>query len=158
MAALIIAIAVLGLATSAAQAQEAVLTISYGEVHERILPTPGTTQTNVQLLVTLTRGGVQHGETRQSGRGGGGGSAQLKLGSGAREGWRVAGPNKLINIREYESYRRAIMVTVSGQSCSVQIGYNLKPGFKEYHYQRLTTGEKAVARSISAASPTCSIR
>ena len=50
------------------------------------------------------------------------------------------------------------MVTVTGQSCSVQVGYHLKSGYKEYHYTRLTTGEKAVARSISATNATCSIR
>lgn len=143
---------------SGAHAEPVRINISYTEVHNRILPTPAQTATTAQVNVQLSDSGVQHDEMRQSGKSRRGVASTLKLGTSAEAGWHVAGPNKLINIRDFDSYNRAILMTVTGNSCSADIGYHLKPGFLDYRYRRLKTGEPAVATSVKALNVVCSIR
>ena len=149
-------VAVVALTTSVRAADDAVLHLSYVEIHDRILPTPNVTRTDVKLEVRLqTSGKLQQQEERASGRNARGGKKlEVRLG----KGWRVAGANQLINVTDYDSYQRAILVTVSGTSCSAQIGYNLKPGFHDYQYRRLTNGERATARAVTASGIVCSIQ
>lgn len=143
----------------AASAEDVVVSISYTEIHDRILPFAEKTATNTRLEVRLAGdGSVSHNASLQSGSARGGTSANLRLGSNAQAGWRVAGPNQLINVHDFKSYQRAILVTVNGASCTVRIGYDLKSGYHDYRYRRLKTGEDAVARSVTAENPTCSIR
>ena len=137
----------------------ALIRLTYTEVADRILPFPQVTSTAVNLEIRLQTGGnVQQDEARASGRARGGGKQALRLGKGQQHAWHVAGPNQLVNVRDYYSYKRAIQVTVSGSSCTARIGYNLKPGYRDYQYPRLTNGERATARSVSAGNVTCSIQ
>jgi hypothetical protein len=128
---------------------------TYVEIIDRILPHPNVTRTTARLEVRLGAGGaLQHNEGRTSGKTQRVSPLTLKLGGQQQnETWRVAGANRLINITTHESYERAILVTVSGQSCD----YNLKPGHTEYRYNRLTTGEPAVAKSVVARDVVCTI-
>jgi hypothetical protein len=82
----------------------------------------------------------------------------LKLGGQQRESWHVSGPDQLVNVTDYYSYKRAIQVTVSGNSCTAKVGYDLKPGQHDYQYNRLTNGERATARSVTATGVSCSIQ
>ena len=72
--------------------------------------------------------------------------------------WRVASADKLFNIADYISYRRAILLTARGSSCTADVDYELKPGFSDFRYHRLTTGDAAVARSVKAYDVRCSIQ
>jgi hypothetical protein len=136
-----------------------IIKISYKEVHERILPFVETTTTNVDNEVTLnTDRKISSHEDRSSGRAFGQSSKNLILGPGKNEEWRVASADKLINIADYISYRRAILLTVRGSSCTAEVDYELKPGFSDFRYHRLTTGEAAVARSVKAYDVRCSVQ
>jgi hypothetical protein len=143
----------------AAFAEDVVMKISYNEIHDRILPQAELTTTAVRLDVRLdASGSVQHNEARVSGSASGGGSRTIKLGANQGQAWKVAGPHELINIADYISYRRAILVTVNDKSCTAQVDYKLKPGFNDYRYHRLKNGAEAVARSVKANGLTCSIQ
>ena len=145
-------------APAAAVADEVVVRISYTEVRDRILPFPQKTATNAQLEVRITgTGTVQHTESRVSSGTLVGKAAALKLGTAVNQGWQIAGPSQLINVAGFQSYERAILVTVSGLSCTARVAYNLKPGYADYRYRSVKTGENAVARSVSAVNTTCSI-
>lgn len=85
-------------------------------------------------------------------------SKDLILGPGKIEEWRVAGKDKLVNIEDYISHRRAILLTVREGSCTAEVDYELKPGFSDYRYHRLKTGEAAVARSVKAHNLRCSVQ
>jgi hypothetical protein len=144
---------------SLAQGQEVVAHISYTEIHDRTSPFAEVTSTAVWTDIRLQRdGAVLEDEARKSGRASGHHSKSLKLGGNSHTRWKVAGPHELINIVDYISYRRAILVTVHGQSCTAQVDYKLKPGFTDYRYHRLKTGEVASARSVKATGLSCSIR
>lgn len=133
--------------------------ISYKEVHERILPFVETTTTSVENEVTInTDRKISSHEDRHSGRAFGQSAKDLILGPGKNEEWRVVKADKLINIADYISYRRAILLTVRGSSCTAEVDYELKPGFSDFRYHRLTTGEAAVARSVKAYDVRCSVQ
>ena len=133
--------------------------VSYKEVHDRILPFIETTTTNVENSVIInTNGKILSQENRSSGRAFGQFSKELVLGPGKNEEWRVAGKDKLINISDYISYRRAILLIVRGSSCTADVDYELKPHFSDYQYHRLKTGEAAMARSVKAYDVRCSVQ
>jgi hypothetical protein len=145
--------------TSAHAADAVTLHLSYTEVHDRILPFVERTSTGVNLTVQLqSNGAVEHDEARVSRAAHGAGSLKLKLGGQQRESWHVSGPDQLVNVTDYYSYKRAIQVTVSGNSCTAKVGYDLKPGQHDYQYNRLTNGERATARSVTATGVSCSIQ
>ena len=145
--------------TCANAGEETVARISYIEVHDRIKPFIELTSTHVNLEVRLnTDGTIQQSEGRVSGTAKGSGSANLKLGEKDRHFWKVAGPNELLNTVDYKSYKRAILVSVKGSTCTAQIDYKLKDGFTDYQYRRLKDGSDAVARSVKATNLTCSIK
>ena len=143
----------------AAFAEGVTMKISYNEIHDRILPQAELTTTAVQLDVRLNAdGSVQQNEARVSGSASGGRSRTMKLGGGQGHAWKVAGSHELINVVDYISYRRAILVTVHDRSCTAQVDYKLKPGFNDYRYHRLKNGAEAVARSVRVNGLTCSIQ
>lgn len=148
-----------GLSPTFAADGDSVIHLTYTEVHDRILPFPELTSTVVNLDIHLQADStVQHDEARASGTAKGAGSQRIKLGKEQGQSWHVAGPNKLVNVRDYYSYTRAIEVTVSGNTCDARVGYSLKPGYHDYQYPRLMNGERATARSVSAGNVACSIR
>ncbi|MGQ0684165.1 hypothetical protein [Bradyrhizobium sp.] len=84
-------------------------------------------------------------------------TVSLRLGRPREHAWHVAGPNQLINVKEFYTYSRAIEVAVSGSSCTARVGYSLKPGQRDYQYPRLNGGARATATSVSAGAVSCSI-
>lgn len=80
----------------------------------------------------------------------------VRLGRSSGEEWKVAGQNKLINIVDYPSFKRAILLTVNGASCSAQVDYELKPSFTDYQYPR-KNGKPGIARSATARRLSCSV-
>jgi len=158
-ACLIVLVAALLLTRTSFASGDTVVRISYAEVHDRVLPSPRITSTTVALEIHLIANGtVEQHETRASGPGHSNNNLSLRLGRPREQAWHVAGPNRLINTRDYYTYTRAIEVTVSGNSCTARVGYSLKPGQRDYQYPRLNGGARATARSVSAGTVTCSIR
>jgi hypothetical protein len=155
---LLVIVATFPLTRACDAADETVVRVTYTETHNRVLPFPEVTSTGVSLEVHLSVSGkVDQRERRASGRARGGDNLSLRLGQPRELAWRVAGPNKLINIKQYFTYSRAIEVTVADGGCTARVGYNLKPGQHDYQYPRLHGGARATATAVSANSISCSI-
>jgi hypothetical protein len=148
-----------GLAATAA-ADEAVIRITYTEIHDRIKPTANLTSTKAELEVRIQQSGeLKQSEQRASGGASRDRKAEMQLGASTGRGaWRVQGENEIVNTVDYPSYERAIFVTIDGDKCTARIGYSLKSGFTDYRYTRMKTNEPAVARSVTAKDVTCSIK
>jgi hypothetical protein len=146
--------------TAVAEADEAVVRVTYTEIHDRIKPTANLTSTKAELEVRIQQSGeVRQREQRASGGASRDRKAEMQLGATTGRGiWRVQGENEIVNTVDYPSYERAISVTIDGDKCTARIGYSLKSGFTDYRYTRLKTNEPAVARSVSAKDVTCSIK
>jgi hypothetical protein len=143
---------------SAAAAKSLLVRLRYVETHDRVLPFAEQTTTNVAVEAHISQNGaIQSKEARASGKYSRDYDKQLTLGANQGQEWRVAGKNRLINIVDYISYRRAILLTVSESACTAEVNYQLKPGFSDYRYHRLANGEPAVARSVVASELNCSV-
>jgi hypothetical protein len=81
----------------------------------------------------------------------------MRLGKNEKLEWRVVDKDSLINIYDYKSFSRAILVTVHGTNCTAQIDFELKPGFSDYEYRSQPSAVPAVARSVRADSVSCTI-
>ena len=73
-----------------------------------------------------------HQRSRQVSRDGG----QLRLGARSENEWKVVDKNRLINIVDLGSFKRAILLTVNGSTCSAEVDFELKPGFSDYEFKR----------------------
>jgi hypothetical protein len=143
----------------ASSAQDVVVRISYVEIHDRYLPRPELTSTSVQSEVRLNSdGSIQQNEARVSGSASGSQTDAMRLGADAGKRWKVAGEHQLLNIVDYITYSRSILVTVNGASCTAAIDYKLKPGATVYQYRRLKNNEIASARSVKATDLKCTIQ
>lgn len=148
-------------ASSAAMADGLSATIRFTEIHDRIFPFVQQTQTQTVMSVHLdSRGRIEEHQHIA----GIGGRRQLDLSdkinvgkTGDSNRWRVAGRQRLLNVDENISYRRAVLVSFSGSGCTAQVAYNLKPGFTDYRYHRLETGEFAIATSVTATDTECTV-
>ena len=69
---------------------------------------------------------------------------------------RKQGANRLINIVDLGSFKRAILLTVNGSTCSAEVDFELKPGFSDYEFKR-NNGKTGIARSVTARRLNCSV-
>ena len=81
---------------------------------------------------------------------------QLRLGATSENEWKVVDKNRLINIVDLGSFKRAILLTVNGSTCSAEVDFELKPGFSDYEFKR-KNGKTGVARSVVARRLNCSV-
>jgi len=82
--------------------------------------------------------------------------SQLRLGATSQNEWKVVDKNTLINIVDLGSFKRAILLTVNGSTCSAEVDFELKPGFSDYEFKR-KDGRTGVARSVVARRLNCSV-
>jgi hypothetical protein len=141
-------------------AGEVEIDISFNQSFDRVEPRPGLTTTRYEMAITLSSGGtVTHSERKSNIR-----NAQIfavdktmRLGKNEKLEWRVLDKDSLINIYDYKSFSRAILVTVHGTNCTAQIDFELKPGFSDYEYRSQPLGVPGVARSVRADGVSCTI-
>ncbi len=154
--------------TLAAKAQELTIRITYDEERDRTSPYPKLIIAHKAVSLLFNRNGTikvineDTVETTQRNE------KQLELGPSTNsDRWRVVDKNKLIDITDFISFRRAILVTIAGNRCTAQVQYKLKPGFFDYQYTRYLPGGliagqvvavgEGVARSFVARNMTCAI-
>jgi len=83
--------------------------------------------------------------------------SQLRLGATSENEWKVVDKNKLINIVDFFSFKRAILLTVNGSTCTAEVDFELKPGFSDYEYKR-KNGSFGVAKSVAGRRLNCSVQ
>jgi hypothetical protein len=82
--------------------------------------------------------------------------SELRLGASSENEWKVVAKDKLINIVDFFSFKRAILLTVNGSTCTAVVDFELKPGFSDYEYKQ-KNGSFGVAKSVTARRLNCSV-
>jgi hypothetical protein len=150
---------------AAASAQQIHIHLDYDEEFDQVSPTQELVTRFIQVSATLSPNGEMNATNDLSvaGRRKGGRSrqighdeSQLRLGARSENEWKVAGKDKLINIVDLGGFKRAILLTVNGSTCSAEVDFQLKPGFTDYQFKR-PNGKTGVARSVAARRLNCSV-
>jgi len=146
--------------TGHAYSVELLARVSFVELHDRVSPSRGLTSTKVEIGARITSAGqMSVTEDRASGRYNSSNKDSTNLGSaGKKQLWRVVDQNRIANYTAYSNFTRVIHLSIDGPRCSIDVSYALGPGQSEYRYTRLSTGEKAIARSISASNLNCELK
>jgi hypothetical protein len=151
----------------AAHAQNAVTQIDFSinYLFNSLRPDP---RDNIPVTHTYSitlSGAGRVDEKRQAQSGAASYASQLTrvLGESSSEGktggaWRVAGPNKLVRQRNLPQSAETLTVSVKGQSCDVTVDNRLKPGFSEFEYSSIRTGEWQYFSRPQVTSASCAIR
>ena len=85
------------------------------------------------------------------------------LGQSSSEGktggaWRVAGPAVLVRQRNLPQSVETLTIRVRGQICEISVSNRLKPGFSEFMYPRIGTGEWQIFSEPQVTSSSCVIK
>jgi hypothetical protein len=144
---------------SQARAQEIEIKVTFDQYFDRVLPSPALTITHYDMNIYFSpNGDVVHSERKYGGhslifsR-----DESFHIGRRDKLEWLKVDKDTLLNVFEYKSFRRAIVVRLHNRICLVQIAYELKAGFSDYQYTSQPRGVPAVARAVRADRPSCSI-
>lgn len=91
------------------------------------------------------------------------GSQVRVLGQSGNDGvtggvWRVAGPNRLVRIRNLPQSVETLTVAVSGATCTITASHRLKPGFHDFKFLTIGKREWFTAAEPRVVSTSCTIR
>jgi hypothetical protein len=144
---------------SPARAQEIEINVTFDQYFDRVLPSPALTITHYDMHVYFSpNSDVVHSERKYVGRGLISRiDESFHIGRRDKLEWLKVDNDTLMNVFEYKSFRRAIVVKLRKGICLVQIAYELKAGFSDYQYTSQPTGVPAVARAVRADRPSCAI-
>src|SRR5580700_6435086 len=144
---------------SQARAQEIEIKVTFDQYFDRVLPSPALTITHYDMNIYFSpNGDVVHSERKYGGhslifsR-----DESFHIGRRDKLEWLKVDKDTLLNVFEYKSFRRAIVVRLHDGICLVQIAYELKAGFSDYQYTSQPRGVPAVARAVRADRPSCAI-
>ncbi len=147
---------------AAASAQQINIHLEFDQELDQVSPTPQLVTQLVKVNATLSPGGEMNAtsdlnsSTKHNRVGGSHDEAQLRLGARSGNEWKVVDKNWLVNIVDLGSFKRAILLTVNGSSCSAEVDFELKPGFTDYEFKR-RDGKMAVAKTVAARRLNCSV-
>lgn len=143
----------------AASAQDSSATrihLSWSEFFDRTSPNP---VNNVQLNKRLTlvlEGGSRISEKWNAAAGNE--SYRWKEGATLGQGWRVLSRNEISRTDHYPNHTVNLKVSLSGNSCTFAISFNLKPGARDFINPMLSQPGRAGRYSrYSAGFPQCRI-
>lgn len=85
------------------------------------------------------------------------------LGQSSSEGktggaWRVAGPGGLVRQRNLPQSLETLTIKVQGQTCAISVSNRLKPGFSEFMYPRIGSGEWQYFSEPQVTATSCVIK
>lgn len=133
------------------------ITISFTRIHDRLGPN-GHSGIHVRISGIVTLSGtntVDETWNRQSGNFSKRATATSTLGSGT---WHVADADTLVKTNEEPHSTTTITIHVSGDKCEAKVSASLKPGFTNFVFSRLDTGDMATFSAPHFADELCSIR
>jgi hypothetical protein len=134
----------------------ATINITYTAVYDRIRPQPQkNVRLNAKFEINLSESGaVSERVERSAGQAADNFKRGMKLG----DGWQVVDENSLRRVINQPQSQLIIDVKVSGKTCSVDVNWNLKPGFKEYKFRRITDGSMAFFTEPKIQTTNCTIK
>jgi hypothetical protein len=148
-----------------ASAQQINIHLDFDQEYDQVSPTQQLVTAIIQVNATLSPGGEMNATSDFNVSGGGRhygrgrqvrDEGRLKLGATSGNEWKVVGKDKLINIVDFIGFKRAILLTINGSSCSAEVDFQLKPGYSQYEFKR-RDGTTGVARSVAARRLNCSV-
>lgn len=142
-----------GIAPAFSQAK---IKISYSFTYDRIRPEP---QQNVPITNSLDidlsqSGSVKEDNTRASGRF----SDNKKIGAKLGGAWEVVSADQLRRTFDHPQSQIVMTVSVTGNTCKLDVKFSLKPGFQEYKFKRITDGTWAYFTEPKIQSTHCTIQ
>lgn len=150
---------------SAASAQQIHIHLDFDQELDQVSPTRQLVTQWIQVNATLNPSGQMnatnelsmavrphYARNQQISRNEG----QLRLGARSENEWKVVDKNRLINIVDLGSFKRAILLTVNSSTCTAEVDFELKPGFTDYEFKR-PNGSSGAARSVAARRLNCSV-
>ena len=162
------ALAALGVAgPGAAQAQGATTQIdaSISYVFNRLRPNPTSNIPVTHSFHITLSGANQVDEQRTSQSGALSYSSHLTrlLGQSSSEGmtggaWRVGGAGRLVRLRNLPQSVETLTIKVEGQGCAISASNRLKPGFSEFMYPRIGSGEWQYYSAPQVTATSCVIK
>lgn len=149
---------------ASASAQQIHIHLDFDQEFDQVSPTPDLVTQVIQVNATLSPNGEMNATNDLKGVGRRKGrnreishdESQLRLGAKSENEWKVVDKNRLINIVDLGSFKRAILLTVNGSTCSAEVDFELKPGFSDYEFKR-NNGKTGIARSVTARRLNCSV-
>jgi hypothetical protein len=141
-------------------AGDIVINLQFNQYFDRISPDNRQTTTHEVITLKLSSNGVvSHSEHHydMKGREKMVINEDSQLGHSDKVAWKVVNKNSLINIFDYKSFKRAILVTVADNACTAQVDFELKPGFSDYEYNYGPNRLPGVASAVSANDFQCTI-
>jgi hypothetical protein len=143
--------AITGSATAATK-----IRIAYSYSNERIRPNPQPVYVSNSFDITLNEGG---GVSEEINRRGGKATDKFKAGTKLGHGqWNVVSANQLRRTINQPQSTLVVNVTTSGNSCSADIKWILKPGFTEYKFKQIHHQSWGFFTAPKLSSITCSIQ
>jgi hypothetical protein len=150
------------LPTSAARAT--VIDLTYDSVMDMVRPeVKPNIPVHHNLQVTLSGGnGVSEHRDRNVNQYSDRNAMTQVLNSTGDEGtyasWSVAPDNRLIRVQNDPQSTRTMTVTLTGNTCHLDVVDRLKPGFSEYAFLRITTHTIGYFSSYRVVRTTCAVR
>lgn len=165
IAAAVIALGAPGFGAARAQGSTTQIDASISFVFNRLRPNP-TPNIPVTHSYRITLSGAnQVDEQRMSQSGAASYSSHLTrlLGQSTSEGktggaWRVGGPGSLVRQRDLPQSVETLTIKVHGQTCEISVANRLKPGFSEFMYPRISTGEWQYFSEPQVTGSSCVIK
>jgi len=147
------------LLSEAASAAEIV--VSWHEVQEEVRPKPHTAWADKSLRLDLQGGSAisQTGSATDRRGKSSGGSASGQLGTQMKKStWQVQDSKTLVRTQDQAQQIQVVRVrTTSDNTCSAEVSYHLKPGFREYLLHRISNNEEVFYSSLRAENVSCRI-
>jgi len=137
--------------------------ITYSFNRLRPNPTPNIPVTHSYRITLSGANQVDEQRTSQSGALSSSSRLTRLLGQSSSEGktggaWRVAGPASLECQRNLPQSVETLTIKVHGQTCEIGVANRLKPGFSEFMYPRIGTGEWQYFSEPQVTSSSCVIK
>lgn len=135
----------------------------YGATYDRIRPDPYR-GINLKHSVDVTLSGksdIKESATRQAGPMSDSRAITAVLGQRGTDGntaWKVAGPDRLERTVEGPQSIMKMSITTSGQTCKLDVNFELKSGFKEYMFKQIRNGQMGYFTQPKITSTTCTIK
>ena len=148
---------------ASASAQQIHIHLDFDQELDQVSPAPELVTQIIQVNATLSPNGEMNatndfssGGRRKMHRVTSHDESQLRLGATSENEWKVVDKNRLINIVDLGGFKRAILLTINGSTCSAEVDFQLKPGFSDYEFKR-NNGKTGIARSVTARRLNCSV-
>ena len=151
----------LTLATASSALADTQIQAKFSFRYDRIRPNPQSgIVVNQTVNATLSgEGNVSDTRIREAGR-----ASDQKRNTkvlGAESGalrWEVLDANKLRRTVNAPQSVQFLTITVNGNTCTLDVVFKLKPGFREYQFNRITDGTTAYFTQPMIQSTSCTIR